>query len=191
MSKPKKERTVLPAKQNIIVLLGGARSGKSTFAQEFATKLGQKVMFIATGEPIDDEMHARNEEHKKNRPKNWRTIESPRDINTVLKEQMSNVDVVIIDCLTLLVANLIGDDVDYLKAEKKIMTEIEELIVSINASTTSFIIVTNEVGLGLVPDNKLGRIYRDLLGKVNQLIVQHATQVYFMAAGIPIKIKDT
>jgi adenosylcobinamide kinase/adenosylcobinamide-phosphate guanylyltransferase len=192
MPKPKKEMDYrLPAKQNITVLLGGARSGKSTFAQELAAKLGEKVLFIATGEPLDDEMQARIEEHKKYRPKNWRTIEEPRHIGTMLKEQIGDAQVVIIDDLTLLVSNLIGDNVDYSKAEREIIAEITKFITVMNSSCASFIIVSNEVGLGLVPDNKLGRFYRDLLGKVNRLIVQHANQVYFMAAGIPVKIKNT
>jgi len=179
----------LPAKRKIILLLGGARSGKSNFAQELAAKLGRKVLFAATGEPLDDEMQARIEEHKKSRPRHWRTVEASRYLGKALKEQLSDADLVLIDCLTLLVANLLGDDTDYAKAEKKIMAEIKELVSTMNASRASFVIVSNEVGLGLVPDNKLGRIYRDLLGKTNQLIAQHATEVYFLAAGIPLKIK--
>lgn len=179
----------MPGKRKIIVLLGGARSGKSTFAQQLATKLGRKILFVATGEPLDDEMQARIEEHKKNRPKSWRTVEAPRHTSRALKEQMSGSDVVLIDCLTLLVSNLLGDKVSYLEAEKKVMAEIKDLVNIMNASRASFIIVSNEVGLGLVPDNKLGRTYRDLLGKVNQLIVEHADQVYFMAAGLPLKLK--
>jgi adenosylcobinamide kinase/adenosylcobinamide-phosphate guanylyltransferase len=186
----KKETTTLSVKRNIIVLLGGARSGKSIFAQELATKLGEKVLFIATGEPLDDEMQARIKEHKKYRPKSWQTIEAPRHIGMILKEQISDAQVVIIDDLTLLVSNLIGDNADYPEAERIIMAEIKKLINIMDIFSVSFIIVSNEVGLGLVPDNKLGRIYRDLLGKVNQLIVQHANQVYLMTAGIPIKIKD-
>ncbi len=179
----------MPTKRKIIVLLGGARSGKSTFAQELAAKLGGKVLFVATGEPLDDEMKVRIEEHKKNRPKSWRTVEAPRHTGRALKEQISDAAVVILDCLTLLVSNMIGDKVDYLEAERKVMAEITELVTIMNASHANFIIVSNEVGLGLVSDNKLGRIYRDLLGKANQLIVQNADQVYFLAAGIPLKIK--
>jgi len=179
----------LSAKRKIIFLLGGARSGKSTFAQELASKLGSKVLFLATGEALDDEMQARIEEHKRNRPKNWRTVEAHRHSGRALKEQISDAEVVIIDCLTLLVSNVLGDKMNYSEVEKKVMAEIKELITIINASRASFIIVSNEVGLGLVPDNKLGRIYRDLLGKANQLIAQRADQVYLMTAGIPLKIK--
>ena len=119
------------------------------------------------------------------------TIETTRNIATILKEQIGDSEAVIIDCLTLLVSNLIGDGIDYPQAEKKVTAEIKEMITVMDTTRVNFIIVSNEVGLGLVPDNKLGRIYRDLLGKVNQLIVQHANQVYIMAAGIALKIKDS
>jgi adenosylcobinamide kinase/adenosylcobinamide-phosphate guanylyltransferase len=148
----------LPAKRKFILLLGGARSGKSTFAQKLAIELGNKVLFVATGEPLDDEMQARIKEHQKNRPQNWRTVEAPLHTSRVLKERISDADVVLIDCLTLLVSNLIGDKTNYVAAEKKVMAEIRELIAVINSSRAHFIVVSNEVGLGLVPDNKLGRI---------------------------------
>jgi adenosylcobinamide kinase/adenosylcobinamide-phosphate guanylyltransferase len=179
----------LPANRKIILLLGGARSGKSTFAQELAGKLGNKVLFVATGEALDDEMKIRIENHKKNRPKNWRTLEIPHNIGKALRKQIGDTEVIIIDCLTLLVSNLLGNKLDYPKAEKQVLSEINELISTMNASQAHFILVSNEVGLGLVPDNELGRIYRDLLGKANQLIAQNAHTVYFMAAGIPLKLK--
>ncbi len=175
--------------RKIILLLGGARSGKSTFAQELACQMSNKVLFVATGEAFDDEMRARIEEHKKNRPKSWRTLEASHNIGKALKEQIADSEVVIIDCLTLLVSNLLGSECNYAKAENQVLSEINELIAAINSSRAAFIIVSNEVGLGLVPDNKLGRIYRDLLGKANQLIAKHADQVYFMATGIPLEIK--
>ena len=178
------------AKKTILVL-GGARSGKSRFAQELAKKLGSQVLFIATGEPLDDEMEARIEEHKKSRPDTWRTLEIPTDIGNRLEKEIGNAEVAIIDCLSLLVCNCMGDELDYQKAEKKVLAEIDGFIPCMNRLNTSFIIVSNEVGMGLVPDNKLGRFYRDLLGKANQLIAQHADEVYFMMTGIPMKIKGT
>ena len=104
-----------------ILVLGGARSGKSRFAQELAGKLGNKVLFIATGEPLDEEMQDRIDEHKKVRPKNWRTLELPTNIGKQLEVDIGDADVVIIDCLTLLVCNRLGDEFDYLKAEKPVM----------------------------------------------------------------------
>jgi len=172
-----------------IFILGGARSGKSRFAQELAQKFGNKVLFVATGEPLDDEMLARIEEHKRNRPKSWRTLETPTNIGKQLEAEIGDAEVVVIDCLTLLVSNLIAEETDYLKAEKRVLTEINELISGMDKLDTSFIIVSNEVGVGLVPKTRPGRIYRDILGKANQLIAQCADEVYFMVASIPVKIK--
>ena len=96
---------------------------------------------------------------------------------------------VIIDCLTLLVSNLLGDKLDYSTAGKQVMAEMNQLVACINRLDASFIIVSNEVGMGLVPETRLGRLYRDLLGKANQLIAQHAGEVHFMVTGIPIRVK--
>lgn len=172
-----------------IFILGGARSGKSRFAQELAKKLGNKVLFIATGEPHDEEMRARIDEHKKARPKSWRTLELPTNIGRQLEVEIGDAEVVIVDCLTLLVSNQLGDELDYLKAEKRVLSEINGLIAGMDKLDASFIIISNEVGMGLVPKTKLGRIYRDILGKANQLIAQRSSKVYFMAASIPMKIK--
>lgn len=172
-----------------IFILGGVRSGKSRFAQELAGKLSHKVLFVATGEPRDEEMQARIDEHKKARPRNWRTLELPANVGQQLESEIGDAQVVIIDCLTLLVANRLGDDPDYLKAEKRVRAEVDGLIAVIDRLNASFIIVSNEVGMGLVPANKLGRFYRDVLGKAHQLIARRASEVYFMIAGIPLKIK--
>ena len=178
------------AKKNIFIL-GGVRSGKSRFAQELAKKLSNKVLFVATGEPLDEEMRARIDEHKKARPKSWRTLEIPTNISRQLGAEIGDAEVVIIDCLTLLVSNRIGEELDYLKAEKQVMAEINELIAGMDKLRASFIIISNEVGAGLVPEAKLGRVYRDILGKANQLIAQRSSKVYFMVAGIPMKMKGS
>ena len=172
-----------------ILILGGARSGKSHFAQELASRLSDKVLFVATGEALDTEMQARIEEHRKARPKSWRTLEISTDIGKRIEKQVSDAEVVIIDCLTLLISNLLKDEPDYLEAERRVTAEINLLISCIGKLDASFIIVSNEVGMGLVPENKLGRIYRDLLGKANQLIAQQVTDVHLMVAGIPTKVK--
>lgn len=172
-----------------VFILGGARSGKSRFAQELAGRLSEKVLFVATGEALDKEMQARVSQHKKARPESWRTLEAPTNIGKQIKKQIGDAEVVIIDCLTLLVSNLLGNKSDYLKAEKQVTAEINELITCMDKLDASFIIVSNEVGMGLVPETKLGRIYRDILGKANQLIAQHANDVYFMVAGVPVKVK--
>jgi adenosylcobinamide kinase/adenosylcobinamide-phosphate guanylyltransferase len=175
--------------KGITLLLGGARSGKSYYAQQLASELGGKVLFVATGEALDEEMEARIEEHKKARPKNWRTLEIPTGIGKGIEKQIGNAEVVIIDCLTLLISNLLRGEPDYPEAEKKVMAEINELIAAMDKLDASFVIVSNEVGMGLVPETKLGRIYRDLLGKANQLLAQHATEVYLMVACLPVQIK--
>jgi adenosylcobinamide kinase / adenosylcobinamide-phosphate guanylyltransferase len=173
----------------IILLLGGARSGKSTFAQEFAANRGGKVLFCATAEALDDEMERRIEIHKKSRPANWDTIESPRNIGKALEQTTPNYDTVIIDCITLLVANCLGGDATCEQAEEFTGNEITALIELLDKRQSNYILVSNEVGSGLVPDNKLGRIYRDILGQVNQRLAKSADEVYFMAAGLSLKMK--
>jgi adenosylcobinamide kinase/adenosylcobinamide-phosphate guanylyltransferase len=200
--------------KKFILILGGARSGKSSFAQSLAAKLGKKVLFVATGEPLDEEMASRLEEHKRKRPKNWRTLEIDTRVGQKLQGQIKDADVVLLDCITLLVSNVILnpslsavakplitchsegaqqpknlEEINPAKAETQVMSEMEDIISCIDKHGGNFIVVSNEVGLGLVPDNKLGRIYRDLLGKANQLLAQHASEVYFMVSGIPVKIK--
>ncbi|MBI2831113.1 MAG: bifunctional adenosylcobinamide kinase/adenosylcobinamide-phosphate guanylyltransferase [Chloroflexi bacterium] len=175
--------------EKIVFILGGARSGKSHFAQEMAGKISNKVLFVATGEPRDEEMQARIEKHKKARPKSWHTVEAPTNIGKHIEAEIGDAEVVVLDCLTLLVSNLLGERVDYEKAEKPVMAEVNSLISSINKINATFIIVSNEVGMGLVPETPLGRIYRDLLGTAHQLIAQRANEVYLVVAGIPVRIK--
>lgn len=188
--------------KDFILILGGGRSGKSTFAQGMAAKLGKRVLFVATGVPLDEEMASRIEEHKKMRPRSWRTLEIDTNVGQKLQGQIEDADVVLLDCITLLVSNIMtkegeissrhheeysGEAIS--RAEKRVMTEMEDLIDCISKHAGDFIVVSNEVGLGLVPDNKLGRVYRDLLGRTNQLLARHASKVYFMVSGIPAKIK--
>lgn len=172
-----------------IFILGGARSGKSRFARSLAEKSGKKVLFVATAEPLDNEMRARIEEHKKNRPKDWRTLELTSGVGREVQWQIKDAEIVIIDCLTLLVSNLLIVETDYTKAEKVVMKEIDALTNCIDKVSADFIIVSNEVGMGLVAENKLARWYCDLLGKVNQLIAKKADEVFVLMAGIPIEIK--
>ncbi|MBA7619821.1 Bifunctional adenosylcobalamin biosynthesis protein CobU [subsurface metagenome] len=182
------------AKQCILIL-GGARSGKSCFASEVALRLGGKVLFVATGEALDEEMRQRIEEHKKDRPSNWRCVEVPTGVGKRIREEIDDAQVVIVDCLTLLVSNVLGqcgDDPERVSTEfvpDRLAIEIEELIGCINNSAATFILVSNEVGMGLVPESRLGRLYRDLLGKVNQILAERADRVYFMFSGMPLRVK--
>jgi adenosylcobinamide kinase/adenosylcobinamide-phosphate guanylyltransferase len=180
-----------------ILITGGARSGKSRFAYELASNLEGQVLFVATAEAGDEEMRCRIEEHKRERPRDWRTIEATADIGNCIKQGIGNVRVVIVDCVTLLVSNIFNrygnqsdEQIDASILEKEVEGEINGLIECIEHSDASFFIVTNEVGLGLVPPNKTGRIYRDLLGRANQMLAERADEVYFMVAGLPLIVKS-
>ena len=171
-------------------ILGGARSGKSRFAQELAAKLGKKVLFVATGEALDEEMNARIEVHKRSRPSTWKTLETPTDVAKAMRGKIGDAEVVIVDCLTLLVSNLMGtEDIDAETLEKKVTAELKELVAFMRTTEAHFIIVSNEVGLGLVSPYPAGRVYRDALGMANQTLARHADKVYFMVAGIAIALK--
>ena len=171
-------------------ILGGARSGKSRLAQELAAKLGKRVLFVATAEPLDEEMGARIKAHKRSRSPTWRTLEAPTDVAQAVRRKIDDAEVVIIDCMTLLVSNLMGtEDVAAETLEKKVTAELKELVAFVKTTKAHFIIVSNEVGLGLVPPYPAGRVYRDALGMANQMLARNADEVYFMVAGIPIELK--
>ena len=171
-------------------ILGGARSGKSRFAQELAAKLGKRVLFVATGEALDEEMHARIKTHKRSRSPTWKTLEAPTDVAKALRNKIGDAEVVIVDCMTLLVSNLMGtEDMDAKTLEKKVTAELKELVAFMRTTKAHFIIVSNEVGLGVVPAYPAGRVYRDALGMANQMLARNADKVYFMVAGIPIPLK--
>ncbi len=168
----------------ITLILGGARSGKSSYALELAKK-HKKVAFIATCQGLDKEMRQRIRLHKETRPKHWETFEEPKDLARLLGMINNSFDCIFIDCLTLLTSNLIlsGDK------EANVLKKIKELLFVLNEKKARVILVSNEVGLGLVPANKLGREFRDIAGKVNQIAAQKAGEVFFMTAGLPLKIK--
>jgi len=175
--------------KQIILLLGGARSGKSYYAQQLAAELGDKVLFVATGEALDEEMEARIKQHKKDRPQTWKTLEVTTGIGKAIEKHIGDAEVVVIDCITLLISNLIQGKSKDSGKETRVKSEITKLIQTMDRLEADFVIVSNEVGMGLVPDNKLGRIYRDLLGKANQQLANHATEVYLMLACLPLQVK--
>jgi len=181
-----------------ILIIGGARSGKSRFAQELALKLGESVLFVATATAGDEEMQHRIEEHQRARPATWTTLEVTTHIARQIEQKIGEAQVVIIDCITLLVNNVYSqytdqtsEQIDAPLIEKKITSEIDELVDCIHHIGASFIVVTNEVGTGLVPVNRVSRLYRDLLGKANQLLAQRVDEVYLMVAGLPVPIKPS
>jgi adenosylcobinamide kinase/adenosylcobinamide-phosphate guanylyltransferase len=169
----------------IIFVIGGARSGKSAFAKELARKNYRRVAFIATCQPLDAQMKARISRHKKERPKAWKTFEENRDIAGCLKKIGPAFDAVLIDCLTLLICNLMLKKIKPAGIEKKV----KEMLAAFTKIKADTFIVSNEVGLGIVPQNKLGRDFRDVAGRINQVVAAKSDKVYFMVAGIPWRIK--
>ena len=179
-------------KSNITLILGGARSGKSSHAQKLAEATGRSVTFLATAQALDEEMSTRIEKHRAERPAGWETLEIPCDIALHVPQMQS--EVAILDCITLLVSNLLMQFVrDDLVDEEPFMVavqkEVEELIAVIHEQRQNWFIISNEVGLGLVPPYQMGRVYRDALGWANQRLAREADHVMFMVAGIPMMVK--
>lgn len=170
----------------ITFILGGARSGKSAYAVKLA-KANKKVAFIATCIPKDKDMKKRVELHKKHRPSDWCVFEEPNDIASLLKLKKlgSKFDIIIVDCLTLFVSSLL---LQGLKSEL-IEGRINQMIEGIKSAKCKFIIVSNEVGLGIHPRTSLGRKFRDLAGRINQMVAKKSDNVFFMVSGLPLKVK--
>lgn len=170
---------------NMTFIVGGARSGKSRHAAFLAGKCGRKIAFIATCNPSDAEMKKRVRLHQAARPGHWHTFEEPSEIVPLLKKIGNDYDGILIDCLTLLVSNWM------LKKMKpaEIEWEAGKLASCLRRIRAKTIIVSNEVGLGIVPGNKLARDFRDIAGKVNQKVAGEADRVIFMVSGLPMQIK--
>ena len=180
-----------------ILIIGGARSGKSRYAQELALQSPQPVLFVATAEAGDEEMRQRVKEHQEARPSAWSTLEVTTHVGSQIHKRIAKAQTVVVDCITLLVNNIFsqhtdqfGEPIDIPLIEKEVVAEVGELVDCINQANASFIIVTNEVGLGLVPDKRMGRLYRDLLGRANQILAQHVDEIYLMIAGLPLRIES-
>lgn len=166
----------------ITFIIGGAKSGKSAFALEKAGALSGRKAYIATAEAGDSEMEEKIEKHKISRGPEWQTFETPLDLTERIKEISSQYDSVVIDCLTLWLSNLMLDDRDIEK-------DMEFLVSSLRDARCSLFVVSNEVGMGIVPDNTLSRTFRELAGKLNQELARISDEVYLVTAGIPIRIK--
>ena len=178
--------------KRMTMILGGARSGKSTFAERLASERGTAVLYVAAAEAGDEEMAARIAAHRAARPAHWHTLEAPRAIGPAIRSAEVQAPVVLIDCITLLASNVIAplpEPIAYEDAERALNAEIDGMLAAYADSDAEWIIVSNEVGLGLVPPYPLGRVYRDALGKANQRLATVADEVLFMVAGLPMKVK--
>jgi adenosylcobinamide kinase/adenosylcobinamide-phosphate guanylyltransferase len=154
--------------------------------------MGQRVVYIATAEAGDAEMMARIAAHRHSRPAHWETLEAPRQVGEALSTLPERPQVLLLDCLTLLVSNLIlaGEDKSQGEVEMTVQAELEAIIAAQSDLACPLIVVSNEVGLGLVPPYPLGRVYRDVLGRANQYLARIADRVLFMVAGLPMTVKD-
>lgn len=186
----------------VMLILGGARSGKSTFAERLAMQSGRRVAYIATATAGDDDMRDRIARHRAARPDHWRTIEEPLYLARAIQEAAAVADVLILDCLTLWLSNWLlergdhssstcedsGGSADY---QAEVLHELDTLFQSVACQDTDkvLLLVSNEVGLGVVPPYVLGRIYRDVLGIANQRVAGYAERVYLMIAGLGVDIK--
>jgi adenosylcobinamide kinase / adenosylcobinamide-phosphate guanylyltransferase len=168
-----------------ILVIGGCRSGKSSHALHLADQIPGQKIFIATCIPQDKEMEQRVLHHRQQRGSVWQTLDVPLLIPETINKHSLNGNVILIDCLTLWINNLIMDDEDPTKIDAKIL----KLTQSIEKAECPVILVSNEVGTGIVPDNKLARLFRDIAGFANQKVAACVDRVIWMVAGIPVKIK--
>lgn len=185
-------------KSALTLILGGARSGKSRYSEALASTLGQQVLYVATAEALDDEMRARVCSHQARRPAEWSTLEAHLGLGAALQAspQTEVADVILLDCLTLLVSNVLlsqGDELQDMSVEQAwvcVEAELDALLEVHRGLSAHLIVVSNEVGLGIVPAYSLGRTYRDCLGWANQKLARLAEQVILMIAGLPLDLNN-
>ena len=188
-------------KSSMTLVIGGARSGKSTFAQHMAAESGHRVCYLATAEARDGEMDERIQHHRQARPSGWLTLELEE--GTVLRDLPEEAGLVLLDCFTVYLSNLMArHGLDWTVEEEDLMPEEEvllhmeegerealEMVGRLRGAAESLIVVSNEVGMGVVPPFRLGRIFRDLAGRLNQRLAERADEVYLVVAGLPLCIK--
>lgn len=176
----------------IVLVTGGARSGKSSFAEKYAARYGQQIAYIATAQVYDAEMAYRVSLHKKRRPPAWQTYEAPYDAHEALAAAGQAHDLVLFDCLTLYISNLLcaqADSSDEAANYALLREKMSLLLEQAKANRGTTIFVTNEVGAGIVPENQLARAYRDLSGLANQMAGAAADEVYLVACGLAVNIR--
>ena len=168
-----------------VLVLGGARSGKTGFAERLAMRAGQRPVYLATAEALDDEMRERVRTHKQQRGGAFATIEEPIDLSGALTRAAREHDAILVDCLTLWITNMIVANVDVAEA-------VDELIATLGRiDSARVILVSNEVGLGIVPDNAMARMFRDLAGSAHQRLAEICDDAYFVVAGLPMVLKGS
>ena len=175
--------------KQLILVLGGARSGKSAFAERLASQ-GGRVLYVATAEALDEDMERRIANHRRQRPAEWDTLEEPLELESALAPAIEGYDTCLLDCLTLWVSNSLLSMEYNPDAEQEILSAAHRLLDVCEQSAAAWIVVSNEVGLGVVPPSRLGMMYRDVLGRVNQAVAARADKVYFMAAGLALEMKS-
>ncbi|ACQ93274.1 Adenosylcobinamide-phosphate guanylyltransferase [Tolumonas auensis DSM 9187] len=181
----------------MILITGGARSGKSRLAEQFAAKQGDNVLYIATSIVTDDEMAQRIAIHQQTRPAAWQTHEGFSRLGNVIRERGAQHDAIMLECITTMITNLMfentgdipAEEMDFVALENKINLQIEQLIEGCQQCPCPVYIVTNEVGFGIVPENLLVRRFRDIAGRVNQRLAAFADEVYLVVSGIELKMK--
>ena len=183
----------------LVLILGGARSGKSAMAERMAREWGGRVTFVATAEAHDEEMRQRIMAHQASRPSGWRTVEEPLKLGDAVRRAVVESDTVLVDCLTLWISNLLcrleppASDEGWASVPDQLAPEVEATAASLldaaRFTDATVLVVSNEVGLGLVPPYPLGRVYRDLLGYLNRRLAAEADQVLLMVAGLPLDVK--
>jgi adenosylcobinamide kinase/adenosylcobinamide-phosphate guanylyltransferase len=182
----------------LILITGGARSGKSRFAEELAEQLGKPRTFIATAQIYDEEMQERVRVHKERRAEHWITREAPFDTAAQIIEAGNDTPVILVDCLTLFVTNHLLKELpaDHLPGSSqkhyidKVLKAVDKFVIAAKSVPASVIVVTNEVGSGIVPDNALSRMFRDAAGMANQRLAAVADEVFFMVSGLPVQVKS-
>jgi adenosylcobinamide kinase/adenosylcobinamide-phosphate guanylyltransferase len=174
-------------RKSVTLVLGGVRSGKSRWAQELAAK-SERVAYVATAQARDAEMRAKIRRHQEDRPAHWQTIEEPLELARVLMDNAEKFDLLLVDCLTVFVSNLMeAAETDEASMERRIDAFLEAL----RSAPTAVILVSNEVGSGVVPPYPAGRVYRDALGELNQRVAAIADNVVLMVAGLPLALKGS
>ena len=171
----------------LVLVLGGCRSGKSRFAQELAERLGKRKLFVATAEPFDDEMRERIAKHRAARGLEWQTVEAPVALAEAMRENAGQADVVLVDCLTVWLGNLLCAE----QPARRHDDAVPSLLAELGRRRSHVVVVSNEVGLGIVPENALARRFRDEQGRLNQQVAAVADCVVFVAAGLPMALKGT